>query len=266
VELSLPTSREELVRHLKSNYVTEEVGGVLYVRPERAYPTPEVLEVKARDTTGVLRYIRQRVLRSYVHRNIETLRHFYGVEALLRKVCTMYKDPTIDFDLTPVKTKNVVFHMLSWRIGGDIVNVLTNKSQEGEEGKYKTLRWKACPTDPTAYEWEKVKGSADILPDWLHDFTEDQTGTFLARVKQAAGRVAPGEKTPEVSTSWEKAGIGSGAFMTLLGIFLTGRVTLRNGYDVTIKYWWKDQPQTVTRHIDAKVVVPVEGSVGIAWD
>jgi hypothetical protein len=263
---SLPTSREKLERYLKANYVTEERNGILYVWPEKTYVMPEVLEYKIRDTTPILRHVRQKYLRNIIHRNLETMRYFYGIEGLLRKVCVMYKDPVIDFDIVPLKTKNVVFHMLSWRITGDIVNQLTNKSKEGEQGTYKTRRWKSCPTDPSVYQWETVKGSADILPDWLHSFAEDQTGTFLARVKQAASRVAPGMKTPEVSASWQKSGVGSGAFMTLLGIFLTGKVTLRNGYDVTIKYYWKGQEQTVNRHVDSVVVLPVEGSVGIAWD
>jgi hypothetical protein len=37
---SLPTSREELERYLKANYVTEERNGVLYVWPEKTYVMP----------------------------------------------------------------------------------------------------------------------------------------------------------------------------------------------------------------------------------
>jgi len=243
--------------------VTEEVAGVLYVRPKKTYLIPEILEYEMTDTTPIVRNFRQKVVRSYVHRNIETFRTL-RLRGILKKVCVTYKDPIINFDLVPVKTRNVVFHMFSFRITGDIVNSLHNKSKEGEEGKHVTWRWKSCPTDPDVYDWEKVKGSADIISNWLHNFTEDSTGTYLDEVRQSVSKKPPGAEV-EVSASWEKGGLGPVIF-TLLNIFLTGRVVLRNGYDVSVKYTWKDQTQTVNRHIDAKVALPVEGSVGVAWD
>jgi hypothetical protein len=262
--MSLPSGRDELIRYLKENYATEEREGVLYVYPEVTYFSPEVVEYKVADTTPIVRRIRQDVVRNYVYRNVKSV-SLYGAMGLFRKVCVMYKDPNIVFDLIPVKTKNVVFHMLSFKITGDIVNSFTNKSTEGEEGTYVTRRWKACPTDPSVYTWKPVPGSADLTPNWAHSFTEDQTSTYLSKVSQSTGKVQAGAKSPDVSASWSTGGIGD-VILTLLNIFLKGRVTLRNGYDVTVKYTWKGQTQTVNRHVDAKVIVPVEGSVGVSWD
>jgi len=262
--MSLPKGRDELTRYLRENYVTEYRDGVLYVYPEVTYFFPEVLEYKVFDTTPLPRRIRQNIIRNYVHRNVETFT-IYGAAGLFKKVCVMYRDPKIDFDIIPVKTNNVVFHMLSFKITGNIVNSFTNRSVEGEEGRYTTRRWKACPTDPNAYTWEKVPGSADLTPSWIHKFTEDQTSTYLSKVSQSTGKVSAGSKSPDVSGSWSTGNIGD-VILTLLSIFLKGRVTLRNGYDVTVKYVWKGQTQTVNRHVDARVVLPVEGGLGVSWD
>ena len=261
--MSLPTEKDELIRYLKTNYVVEEKEGILYVTPERTYPAPEVLEYKDIDTTPFVRRLRQEIIRNYVHRNIETFA-VHGPMGVLTKVCTMYKNPVTSFDLVPVKTRNVVFHLFSFKITGDVVNNFYNKSKEGEEGTMSTWRWRACPTSPGEYAWKKVAGSADLTPNWSHNFTEDSTGKYLAKVSQKLGKLTP-ERKIEVSASWSTGGLGDVIF-TLLSIFLTGEVFLRNGYDATVKYTWKGQTQTVNKHIDTKVSLPVEGGVGIAWD
>jgi len=259
---ALPREREELIRYLKEHYVTEEVAGVLYVRPERVYLAPEILEYKVTDTTPIIRNFRQKVVRSYVHRNIESFK-LYGISGIFRKVCTMYRDPVIKFDILPVKTTNVVFHMFSWRITGEIVNRFVNNSESGEIGTTKVFRLRVCPSDPNAYTWEKDPRSSDLIPYWIHEFVEDSTGTYLDDIDQKLPRTPSGAKV-EVKGSWA-AYLGQIIF-TLLEIFLTGRVVLRNGYDVTINYVWKDQTQTINRHVDLKVALPVEGGVVVAWD
>jgi hypothetical protein len=260
--MSLPTEKEELRKYLVENYSTEEVGGILYVTPSGTCE-PQVVEYRVSDTTPYPIKFKQNVARNYVHRNIRSVQ-VYGAQALLRKVCTMYKDPVIDFDLKPVKTRNVTFHLISWKMTGDIVSNMYNKSVEGQEGDTVTWRWRACPTDPNAYSWENVAGSADLTPNWSHNFTEDSTVTYLSRVSQSLSKISPGSSV-DASASWSTGGLGSVIF-TLLQIFLTGTVTLRNGYDVTVNYTWKSQTQSVSRHIDTKVILPVEGNVGVAWD
>ncbi|MBA7704546.1 hypothetical protein ES703_113360 [subsurface metagenome] len=110
-----------------------------------------------------------------------------------------------------------------------------------------------------------MAGSADLIPNWGHNFTDDATAKFLAKVSQVASKVAPQQRSPDISASWKTGGLGD-VILTLLSIFLTGRVVLRNGYDATVKYTWKGQTQTVNRHIDTKVALPVEGNIGVAFN
>ena len=77
-------------------------------------------------------------------------------------------------------------------------------------------------------------------------------------------KVKPGKRV-ELSASFETSGLLD-VIWTLLQIFLRGRVTTRDGYDVTVTYYWKGQQQSISRHIDARVVLPVEGDVRWSWD
>lgn len=263
--MPLPTEKNKLIRYLKANYIVTEKEGILYVAPERTYLESEVLEVKIVDTTPFVRKIRQEVIRNYVHRNIETFAVHGFMGGILQKACTMYKDPRIALDLLPVKTKSLVFHLFSFNITGDIVNHFYNHSTEGEEGTYSTWRWRPCSTNSDDYTWKKRAGSADLIPNWGHKFTEDTTAKVLAKVSQVASKVAPQQRSPDISASWKTGGLGD-VIHTLLSIFLTGRVVLRNGYDATVKYTWKGQTQTVNRHINTKVALPVEGNIGVAFN
>ena len=252
-----PDVRERLER-MGAEFVSEDLA---YLTPKPA-PPATVLEYSVKDTTPLWRKVKQQRIRSYTHRNILTVKEYGVIQGIFRKVCTLYHDPKIEFRLVPVKARNITLHVFSGRITGEIVNEFTNESEEGEEGYYKTWRWRACPTDEDYYSWHEVPGSADLDNNWLHEAIEEETGKLIARVTQKAA-VRKGDRV-EVSASFETSGLLD-VIWTLLEIFWSGRVTTRDGYDVTIRYKWKGETQTVNRHVDARVILPVEGNVGVSW-
>ena len=256
----IPTEVKQRLEELGAVFETEASGYIPVKTPLRV---PKILAYNVRETTGVIRKLKQDVIRNYVHRNIVTF-NTVGIQGILRKVCTMYKDPEIRFRLVPIKVRNVTFHLFSGRITGEIVNKFENNSKEGQEGYYITWRWRTCPTDPDVYSWRNVPGSADLKPNWLHDAIEETTNRLISRVRQAAGKVVKNDYI-EIKSSFETTGLLD-VIWTLLQIFTSGRVTTRDGYDVTVTYEWKGQIQQRSYHVDARVVLPVEGNVNWAWD
>jgi len=257
--------REEEIREkLRALGATNVEGteGIIPVSPPTV-TKPEIIEYREFDTTPIAR--RFRLAASRFTRKIRIAREMKLVrtQGILRKLCVMYRDPRIAFDIIPVKVRNIKFHAFSLKIDGEVVCSLRNNSEEGEEGRTVVWRWRSCPTDPNAYDWIKVAGSADITPSWMHDFIEDQTGALLGRLDKSLGTVQKNKKV-EVTGYWS-AGLGQ-LVWTILQIFRTGTVTTRNGFDVTIKYTWLDETQTINRHIDEKVVLPVEGNISWVWD
>ena len=124
-------------------------------------------------------------------------------------------------------------------------------------------RWQSCPTDENAYEWEIVKGSADLTPSWSHDFIEDSTSVRFGRISSSPSKVET-RSSASVSGSWNTGNIFD-YFWNLVQILLSGSVTTRNGFDVTVSYSWLGSTVSETRHIDTKVVIPVE-RVEYVWD
>jgi len=258
---------EEIIRQkLRELGATNPEGtsGIIPVSPPKILE-PQILEYKVRDTTPIGIKVRRTVVDPRMRKMAIMLEtKFYRTQGLLRKLCTMYKDPTIDFELVPVKVRNITFHAFSLKLTGDVVLRFTNKSKEGEEGTLYTWRWRSCPTDPDAYNWKVVEGSADLTPSWNHDFVEDSTGALLSRLNMKLSKVSKGHYV-EPTGYWETKGLGD-LVWSILSILITGKVATRNGFDVTINYYWLGKTQTINRHIDAKVVLPVEGNIGWSWD
>ena len=265
-------SKEEvkrIARDMGLEYIETEEGNLI-IQTRSPIKRPIVHEYHEYDTTPLWRKMKPDLIAKY-RRKREILRQkgYAGIEGLFRVVCTKYIDPKISFDIIPTKVKNVTFYFPSCKISGDIEVELTNKGEDGKEGHCIVRRlyyWRhGCPEEDEAYDWKDVIGSADILPNWDHSFTEDETDTFLATVrKELSNKVRKNERI-EVSASWETSGLGNVA-RTLLQIFLRGNVRLRNGFDLTIKYEFPEgNTKTINRHVDVKVTLPVEGGVQTAW-
>lgn len=235
-------------------FKTETSG---YIPVKQRLAEPRILKYRETDTTPPLMEFRQDVVRNYVHRNIVTFDRFGPRPMyLFRKVCTKYHDPQILYKLSPVRIPTVTLHMLSGKLTGEIKSKFNNNSKEGEEGRYVTWRWRACSSEEDAYSWEKVAGSADIMPDWLHEAVETTTEKVIAKVEQALEKVTKDDRV-SVEASFETTGLLD-IIWDLLDIFTTGTVTMNDGYDVTLKYKWKGETQTVNKHVDCTVALPVD--------
>lgn len=185
-----------------------------------------------------------------------------GLRAFFEKPCIKYKDPVIDYTVSPVKIKNVKYHVFSCYFEGDIVNKITNRGTEGQKGTTKVWRWEDCPISNDSYAWEWVSGSADLVSSWVHEFKEKTTGKRLGRISQSAS-VLKG-RTVSKTSHW-KSGDLLDFIIQILNILITGGVTTRNGYDVTVNYDWKGS-QTKSKHIDKTVWLPIEGNIVWWWD
>jgi len=260
--LSAELRREKLKELGATN--PEGTSGIIPVNPPATYE-PEVLEYRAVDTTPLRVKMRMKYIDPLIRRAmIAAEKGLIRTQWILRKTCTMYKDPVINFELIPIKVKNITCHVFSLKLSGDVVLRFTNKSKEGEEGTTVTWRWRACPTDPDAYSWHVVEGSADLAPSWSHSFVEDSTSTVLGRISKALDKVYRGSSV-EVTGYWETGSLGD-LLWNIVSILISGKITTRNGFDVTLKYYWLGKTQTISRHIDAKVVLPVEGNIRWSWD
>jgi hypothetical protein len=187
---------------------------------------------------------------------------------VFRVTCKKYIDPKIAFDIVPVKVRNVVFRVSCLCVEGDLVVDFKNRGEDGKEGRKTISRLqymlRGCPEDPGEYEWRTVKGSATLRDNSaLHDFWENQTGTYLSRLSYRPPDVAVGQSV-QVAGKFRTSGLGN-VFWTLVQIFLTGTVTLRSGFDVTVHYEWLGERREVKRHVDVRATVPVEGPVSVTW-
>jgi hypothetical protein len=189
-------------------------------------------------------------------------------QGIFRVTCKKYIEPKILFDILPVRARNVTFRISCLCIEGDLDVELRNTGEDGKEGRKTISRLqymlKGCPEDPNEYDWRVVEGSATLKDNSaLHDFWENQTGAYLTRMSYSPPDVAVGQSV-RVTGKFRTSGLGN-LFWNLLQIFLTGTVTLRNGFDVTVHYDWLGERREVKRRIDVRVTVPVEGSVKVAW-
>ena len=175
---------------------------------------------------------------------------------IFKKTCTKYHDPKISFKIYPTAVKKAVVHLLSFKITGEVETKFENHSEEGEEGKTSVWRWQSCPTKDSEYEWEKVKGSANLNPAWSHRFVEDSTGVVLGDISDSTDVVKLNSSATSVA-KWNTGDIFE-YFWSLLQLLLTGTITTRNGFDVTVTYKWLGSNVSKTKHVDAKVVLPVK--------
>ena len=189
-------------------------------------------------------------------------------QGIFRVTCKKYIDPRIAFDILPVRARNVAFRISCLCVEGDLDVDLRNTGEDGKEGRKTISRLQyilhGCPTDPNEYSWRVVEGSATLKDNSaVQDFWENQTGAYLSRLNHRPPDVAVG-RSVRVTGRFRTGGLGD-LFWTLLQIFLTGTVTLRNGFDVTVHYDWLGERKEVKRRVDVRVTVPVEGSISVTW-
>jgi hypothetical protein len=189
-------------------------------------------------------------------------------QGIFRVTCKKYIDPKILFDILPVRARNVTFRVSCLCIEGDLDVELRNTGEDGKEGRKTISRLQymlyGCPEDPNEYDWRTVEGSATLKDNSaVQDFWEDRTGAYLSRLSHRPPDVAVGQSVRV--TGRFRTGNLSQTFWTLLQIFLSGTVTLRNGFDVTVHYDWLGERREVKRTINVRVTVPVEGSISVTW-
>ena len=222
----------------------------------------KVLSATIRDTTPKLRAFRQNVVRNVVDRNIESLDR-YKTQAIFKKTCTAYVDPSIIFQLIPLKIMNLHLHLFSGKLTGEIVNQLGNEGRDGQKGTMSTFRWRSCPTANEDYTWATVSKSAAIKPTWNHQMSDDEkTGKLISQVHQSVDTVDVGLNRSG-SGQFTQGGWSWSTLKDLLSVLLKGAITVRNGYDVMTEYQWKGQTQSQSRHIDSRVRLPVIGGIDV---
>lgn len=184
------------------------------------------------------------------------------VRSFFEKPCVRYRDPIIDYAIVPVSFHNFTYHTLSNYFEGDILERITNKGTEGQEGVAKVWRWEDCPVPDEDYEWGWVEGSADLVVNWIHVFKEKTMGLKLGNVSSVVS-VADGEYGMKTSHWMGRIPTGPTAIpplRQLMELFQTERVTILSSYDVTVSHEWKGT-QTKTKHIDMEVSVPIFGTI-----
>ena len=238
---------EEKIRQLGGIRVTSDYG---------------YIPVKRKGKFKILKYDEYRCrycLSTRITKTLAEIKHVFTLSiflGLLRKPCVLYHDPKIDYKIYPVKISVVRCHLFSLKMDGDVVVKFENKSVEGEKGETVVWRWQSCPTDESRYKWEKVEGSADLIPSWSHSMVEDSTGVLLGQMSKSTDKVKKNSST-SVSVEWSTGTIWD-YFWNLLQLFVSGSVTTRNGFDVTASYEWLGSIVTDSRHIDVVAVLPVE--------
>jgi len=251
------------LEELGAVFETEDSG---YIPTKPALKKAQILEYSVKDITPITRVIRQSVIRDRVYSRTTTLSR-YGITGIFRRTCVKFINPRIYYWVSPVRVRNITCHLLSGRLTGEIVNRLNNwpESEDGKEGHYTTWRWRSCPTDESAYDWHVVDGSSSIFGDWSHLSIEDETSSKIVSVSQIVKEKVPHGNYVDVLSSFETTGLLN-IIESLLRIFIRGSVKTRNGFDVAVKWNWKGQTQVANHHIDAKVVLPVQGNVNWKLD
>ena len=187
----------------------EELGGVKIDETHGYFPVkpsisqPQILEYNEAQRLVLLTNARMLFVKT--KRKVQLGTNYILREGLFsrifKKTCTMYHDPVIKFVIYPTRITKAVVHLFSFKITGDVEVRFDNQSKEGEEGKTTVWRWQSCPTDENAYEWEIVKGSADLTPSWSHDFIEDSTSVRFRRISSSTSKVET-RSSASVSGSW----------------------------------------------------------------
>lgn len=192
----------------------------------------------------------------------------YRTESVFSHTCTKYRDPKIAFSIIPTKATNVYFHIWGLWFDGNIETRLSNTGKDGEEGTHE-MRWPkwrilGCPTDENDYSWEVLKDSAKLKDNsFANLFYENSSNAYLSNISQKIGDAPPAGKS-SATGYFKTSGLGD-FFWTLVSILLTGTVTTRNGFDVTVHYDWLGDTYEAKQHIDITAPLPIEGGVSIGW-
>jgi len=259
-------TKDDVIKKLSEIGVSyDDLGDRIHV------PTPQtgsvsILTYDVKDITPVRKKVKEDIINSYTYRAKTTIKDLGFVQGIFRKICVKYRDPKILYRLIPVKLTNVHFHISEFEFEGDVVSELRNQSTEGQVGKLKILRGRRCPTSDDYYYWEYVKGSADLLANWIHNAYEENSDLPVIRnlYQRISDEVEPYTKT-QIRGHFRTGGFSWSTIWDILKYFTSGTLTIRNGFDVTIKYYWKGAWQTLNQKINATVTLPVEGGVDIDW-
>ena len=162
---------------------------------------------------------------------------------------TRWVPPLIDYDMLPVKIRNLTLHVWGLWLEGDIISDFENRSKEGEK----------CVGE----DCEPVSGSADLLGEFYHLWRSTELAKTLDEMRDMISRTRPLTVT-DVSTHFEVRGWGE-VIWDLIHLLLTGRIETYDGYDVTVSYTWLGEERTVKRHFDLTVDLPVEGDIRYVW-
>jgi len=224
--------------------------GIYRVKP--IIDRPEILDYRVYETTTPIRSLINDLKRTAVVRT-----KFFR---LLYRPCQKEQEPRILFKLSPLYFENVKFHWAGLWFEGDIATRFENNSEEGKQGITWVRRKQMCPEDPEAYEWETVEGSASLFGNWLNQFWEDSTNTFISRLTQELRDRLDPRNYIDIKGYWKTNPLSLDTFMTMWSIFTTGTIVTRHGFDVTVSYNFNGE-QTKTFHTDIRVRLPIRGDV-----
>jgi len=181
------------------------------------------------------------------------------------KTCKKEKPPKILFKLAPAYIENVKFHWGGLWFEGDIDVKFDNDSEEGQIGTKQVPEDQPCPEEEEAYHWEVIEGSADLLANWLNEFWEDETNTFISRLTQKLKNAVKPNISVDVKGHWQTDKFSWDTFMTMWNIFTSGTIVTRHGFDVTVTYDFNGE-KVKTYHVDLRVRLPIKGDVEwFAW-
>jgi len=220
----------------------------------------QTLSEREFDTTPAWMNARPKILSQGIQRARVSMN--LGLRAFFEKPCIKLIDPKIDYSISPVHVIDVKYYFFYGYIDGFIENKISNRGTEGRRGTKTIFRWEDCPTSNDEYEWEVIKGSADLAAQWAHELKEKTTDTLLGNFSQSADPVIG--QTISRSSYWKTGDLWD-LIVQVFNILLTGTVTTTNGYDVTVSYDWNGTTQTRTKHIDKSVRIPVKGDLTVVW-
>jgi len=254
----MPLTQEQRARAVLAGVGASNLkgqSGIIHVNTPVSYTARVLEETETEVTSPLISGMRPQVLSQVLDRAM--IARDLGLRALLEKPCVKYIDPIIDYTVSPIKIKNVKYHVFSCYLEGDIVNKISNRGKEGQKGTTKVWRWEDCPITDDSYAWEMIAKSADLISNWTHELKEKTTNARLGRLSQNAS-VSRGMNVSK--TSHWKSGSLWDFIVQVLNILITGGVTTRNGYDITVTYEWKGT-QTKSKHIDKTVWLPIVGDI-----
>ena len=238
-------------------------SGVISVSKRNYHEGPKILSYEVTDTTPMLLSVRPNIAGRILDK-IDSSKSvgLLSVRDRLQKSCVKYIDPSIALKIYPLRLKNIKWHALSFYLEGDIETKIENRGKEGEKGVTSAWFFEDCPTSESQYDWSKVRGSADFSSNWTHKIYDDKTGSYFGKVKDNASPDVG--KHTSASAHWRSGDLRD-LIDQIFNILLTGGITTKNGFDVSYS-WEFNGTHTKSKHIDARVWVPVSGDLTWLWD